>query len=68
MTADKLSVRVNYILDAQNNGKFNFDTSILKKFENEIKTTKDIGKYFKNKKTACHFIFKQKNPLEQREI
>ena len=50
MTADKLSVRVNYILDSQNNGKFNFDTSILKKFENEIKTTKDIGKYFKNKK------------------
>ena len=34
MVTDRRPVKVNYILDAQNNGKKCFDTVISKKFEN----------------------------------
>ena len=34
MLTERLAVKVNYILDAQNNGKFNFDIIIHKKYEN----------------------------------
>ena len=49
---NRLTVKVNYVLDAQNNGKFNFDIIIVKKFANRTKNTKDLGKYVKNRKIA----------------
>ena len=41
----RLTVKVNYIMDAQNNGKFNFNIIIHKNFANRTKNTKDMGKY-----------------------
>ena len=38
-------VKVNYKLDAKNNGKFDVYTIIQKNFENLTKNTKDVGKY-----------------------
>ncbi len=40
MMTDRQTVKVNYIQDAQNNLKFNFDTIIQKNFENGPKTHK----------------------------
>ena len=37
---DRLTVKVNYLLDAKDNGKFNFDTFIHKNFKNRTKTIK----------------------------
>ena len=45
MVTERLTVKVNYILDARNNGKFNTDTFIHKHFDNRTKNTKVIGKY-----------------------
>ena len=36
-------ITVNYIPDAQNNGKFNFDIFIYKNFKNWTINTKDMG-------------------------
>ena len=47
MMTDIQMLKVNYILDAQNNWKNYYDTVILKKFENWTKNTKDIRKYVK---------------------
>ena len=46
----RLTVKVNYIMDAQNNGKFNFDIIIHKNFANRTKNTKGRGEYVKNSK------------------
>ena len=40
MITDRLTVKVNYILDAQNNRRFNFDTIILKTLKIRPKTRK----------------------------
>ena len=45
---DRLTVKVNYILDAQNIGKNYFNTVTHKSLK--TKNLKDIGKYVKNKK------------------
>ena len=37
MTTDRLTVKVNCILDAQNNGKINFDVIIHKNFKSDQK-------------------------------
>ena len=59
-------VKVNNIVDSQNNRKNYFDTVIPQKFENWTKNTKDMVKYVKNKKIAkktsqrqsdCHGCF-----------
>ena len=42
MLTARLTVKVNYILDAQNNRRFNFDTIILENIEYQTKNTKDI--------------------------
>ena len=49
---NRLTVKVNYILDAQNNGKFNFDIFNYKNFKNRTINTKDMGKNVKNIKIA----------------
>ena len=51
-----MTVKVNYIKDAHNNGKNYFDTDIPKKFENWIKINKDMGKYVKHIKIAKNLI------------
>ena len=43
MITDRLTVKVNYILDAQNNRRFNFDTIIIENIEYQTKNTKDMG-------------------------
>ena len=50
------TVKVNYILDAHNNGKIYFDTVIAKKFKNRTKNTKDMGKYVKLIKIAKNLL------------
>ena len=55
MMTDRLTVKVIYILDAQNNGKSYFDTIIYKNFENRAKNTKCMEKYVKNKKNYQSF-------------
>ena len=49
---NRLTVKVNYILDAQNNGKFNFDIFNYKNFKNRTINTKDMRKNVKNIKIA----------------
>ena len=49
---NRLAVKVNYILDAQNNGKFNFDIFNYKNFKNRTINTKDVRKNVKNMKIA----------------
>ena len=49
---DRLMVKVNYTLDAQNNGKFNFNCYKKKNFANWTKHTEGMGKYLKNRKIA----------------
>ncbi len=44
---NRLTVKVNYILDAQNNGKFNFDIFNYKNFKNRTINTKDMRKNIK---------------------
>ena len=56
MITDKLTVKVNYILDAPKNGKFNFDIIIHKNFENRTKNTKDMGEICQNIKIAKNFV------------
>ena len=59
------TVKVNWILDAKNNGKSYFDTVIQKKFENLTKSIKDKRKYVKYKNSQkptkrqsdCHGCF-----------
>ena len=46
--ADRLTVKVNYILDAQNKGKFNSYKIFHKNFENWTKNIIDKGNYVKN--------------------
>ena len=36
MMTNRLTVKVNYIMDAQKNGKFNFDIIIHKNFDNQM--------------------------------
>ncbi len=45
---NRLTVKVNYILDAQNNGKLNFDIFNYKIFKNQTINTKDMRKKYKN--------------------
>ena len=53
-----MMVEVIYILNAQNNRRFNFETIIHKNLENRTKTSKDKGKYVKRtKQKSCPFIF-----------
>ena len=49
---NRLTVKVNYILDAQNNRKFNFDIFNYKNFKNRTINTKDMRKNVKNIKIA----------------
>ena len=59
------TVKINWILDAKNNGKSYFDTVIQKKFENLTKSIKDKRKYVKYKNSQkptkrqsdCHGCF-----------
>ena len=50
MMSERLTVKVNYILDAQNNENLIF-ILFFHKNENRTKITEDIKKYFKNKKS-----------------
>ena len=52
MMNDRPTVKVIYILDAQNNGKNYFDTVILKEFEIRPKISKIWGKNVKNSQTC----------------
>ena len=49
---NRLTVKVNYILDAQNNGKFNFDIFNYKNLKKTDHKTKDMKKNVKNIKIA----------------
>ena len=49
---NRLTVKVNYILDAQNNGKFNFDIFNYKNLNKRTINTKDMKKNVKNIKIA----------------
>ena len=49
---NRLTVKVNYILDAQNNGKFNFDIFNYKNLKKRTINTKDMKKNVKNIKIA----------------
>ena len=52
MITDRLAVKVNYILNAHNNGKFDFDTIIHKKFFKLDQKHQRYGGNVKNFKIA----------------
>ena len=49
---NRLTVKVNYTLDAKNNGKFNFDIFNYKTLKKRTINTKDMRKNVKNIKIA----------------
>ena len=58
-----MTVKVNYIKDAHNNGKNYFDTDIPKKFLNWTKNTKDMGKNVKHIKIVKNLIKGSLTPM-----
>ena len=60
---DRVMVKVNYKLNAQNNGKFNFDTIIHLNLKIELKTP-----FFNQRKSYKSFYSENKNTSEQQEI
>ena len=65
MMTDRLTVKVNYILDVQNKGKFNFDNSI-QTLRIRPKTPNIWGKYAKIRKEYLFFIFEHISLLEKK--
>ena len=65
MKTYRLTVKVNYILNAKKNRKFIIDIIINKILKIGPKSPK---KYVKNQKSTCLLIYRYNNLLEQQDI